>query len=100
MPLRVGTPIEASPPDSGRSIPILIVSPLTVAPLLLLPVLPDAAAVGVVSVAPVLPVPPLVAGVAVEVSPPHAVSSMLKITSRAMTRNPNFEDFMVKLSSM
>src|SRR5947209_2083568 len=95
MPFSVGRPSEASPPDKGRSIAILTVSPLKAAPPPVEPVLGAAVAAAVVGVVSVAPVPPDAAGVAVGDSVPHALKSMLKARIRAAIK-ANLEDFIVE----
>jgi len=93
MPLRVGIPSEASPPETGRSTAILIVSPDAEAPGVLVAevagavVSVGAAAAGVVGVA--------ATGVAVG-SAPHALRSIVKITISDNIVKRNREDFIVE----
>src|SRR5438477_10184584 len=106
MPLRVGTPSEASPPDKGGSTAIFITSPLAVV-LVIVPV-PDIVSVAViapvdagvsVAAAPAWAGVSVAAGTAVAVGSavvPQALSSMLSTTMRAIRANPFLEDFIFR----
>src|SRR5207253_10441670 len=97
MPLRVGMPSEASPPETGRSTPILMMSPPVAAPPLVAVGLAAAAVVLVGAAAAAgVSVAAGAAGVAVGVSPPHALRIMLNTSSSAALRYPYLEDLIVR----
>src|SRR4051812_45133452 len=99
IPLRVGIPSLASPPEPGRSTAIFTVSPLAAPPLGAV-VASAAGAVVAVAASPAGATGSVgaaeVAGVAVDVSVPQADSSMLRITRRATVRNPSLDDLMLE----
>src|SRR5436190_7581605 len=101
IPLRVGIPSAASPPETGRSTAILTTSPLAAAGLVasadigVSVACPAAATVSVGCPAAVVGCS-AAAGVAVGDSVPHALRIMLNASMRATIENHILEDFMVR----